>query len=143
MKALAILLWLGVLTWVSGAGVLGYWVADRDSPIDLWTVKSVRAEDNRVQLDVDLRVNRACEFRIRAVLINDTVIEIPFRGGIDRAFITSPLNTRLSVTDSYNIPLHPGSYKYQAVHLFWCNPLQKALNMPITVRHEPFMFEVQ
>lgn len=118
------------------AGLLGYWVSDRDPPaklIDVQTITPVVHDNGVVKVIYKLERTRYCRVRVEQVLYDSENIRFP---ALDLDFAIDPGRQKMGVDAigmAVKIPewFAKGPAIHRAVRAYYCNPLQKFLDWPV------------
>lgn len=118
------------------AGLLGYWVSDRDPPaslVDVEIITPVVHENGVVKVIYKLDRSRYCRVRVEQVLYDSENIRFP---ASDLDFAIDPGRQKLGVDKigmAVQLPswFAKGPAIHRAVRAYYCNPLQKFLDWPV------------
>lgn len=122
---------------------LTYWVQDRTSPV---MIAEERVETPLVPRGGQLRVKYIIERKKACHVVLEQMLFDSRRGRFildDQEYLSEPLGRdEFSVVIETPSQMTEGPARYRASRSYFCNPMHRALNWPITVTQDDVGFEV-
>ena len=125
------------------SATLGYWVQDRDAPID---IKELRILNNPVPMGGVAKMayvierRKTCHVVIEQLLYDHENVrtELP-----DEDFVSEVVGTdRFAIGFKVPDTVEPGEMRYRAIRSYYCNPIHFWFNWPVSVVSPEVKFNV-
>jgi hypothetical protein len=143
--------WLGpilAVLVVSILGIFGYWLVDRDPPLDAvsgefaWWEKDTPRRGHVIWRGIPTRSD--CEGTIYRYIVDGEIVTLPPRKWEYRGPLENPNNDPITWDAPFDVPNHidhDASYRNRIE--FVCNPLHKLWPIPVAPPDVPFFLREQ